>query len=50
MWWNGSFVPWMYIPQVSLNCKMLSYQYGPTFLKNAFIYNVIEKNNNKKFI
>uniref|UniRef100_A0AAY5L028 Hexosyltransferase n=1 Tax=Esox lucius TaxID=8010 RepID=A0AAY5L028_ESOLU len=36
MWWNGSFVPWMCIPQISINCKMLSYQYGPTFLKNAF--------------
>jgi len=24
------------IPQISINCKMLSYQYGPTFLKNAF--------------
>jgi len=24
------------IPQISNNCKMLSYQYGPTFLKNAF--------------
>jgi len=23
-------------PQISINCKMLSYQYGPTFLKNAF--------------
>jgi len=21
---------------ISINCKMLSYQYGPTFLKNAF--------------
>jgi len=27
---------WMCIPQISINCKMLSYQYGPTFLKNAF--------------
>ena len=36
MWWNGSFVPWMCIPQISIKCKMLSYQYGPTFLKNAF--------------
>uniref|UniRef100_A0AAY5KRA3 Tc3 transposase DNA binding domain-containing protein n=1 Tax=Esox lucius TaxID=8010 RepID=A0AAY5KRA3_ESOLU len=35
MWWNGSFMPWMCIPQISINCKMLSYQYGPTFLKNA---------------
>jgi len=26
----------MCIPQISINCKMLSYQYGPTFLKNAF--------------
>jgi len=34
--WNGSFMPWMCIPQISINCKMLSYQYGPTFLKNAF--------------
>jgi len=24
------------IQMVSINCKMLSYQYGPTFLKNAF--------------
>jgi len=23
---------WMCIPQISINCKMLSYQYGPTFL------------------
>jgi len=30
-----SFVPWMSIPQISNNCKMLSYQYG-TYLKNAF--------------
>jgi len=29
-------VPWMCIPQISINCKMLSYQNGPTFLKNAF--------------
>jgi len=29
------FVPWMCIPQISTN-KMISYQYGPTFLKNAF--------------
>jgi len=35
MWWNGSFLPWMCIPQISINCKML-YQYGPKFLKNAF--------------
>jgi len=27
---------WMCIPQISINSKMLSYQYGPTFLKNAF--------------
>uniref|UniRef100_A0A3P9ABK6 Cadherin domain-containing protein n=1 Tax=Esox lucius TaxID=8010 RepID=A0A3P9ABK6_ESOLU len=33
---NLYFVPWMCIPQISINCKMLSYQYGPTFLKNAF--------------
>jgi len=33
MWFNGSFVPWMCI---SINCNMLSYQYGPTFLKNTF--------------
>jgi len=26
----------MCIPQISINCKILSYQYGPTFLKNAF--------------
>jgi len=26
----------MCIPQISINCKMLSYQYGPTFLKNSF--------------
>jgi len=32
MWWNGSFVPWMCIPQISINCKMRSYQFGPTFL------------------
>jgi len=25
-------MPWMCIPQISINCKMLSYQYGPTFL------------------
>jgi len=31
-----SFVPWMCIPQISINCKMLFYQYGPKFLKNAF--------------
>jgi len=24
------------IPQISINCKMLSNQYGPTFLKNTF--------------
>jgi len=29
-------LPWMCIPQISINCKMLSYQYRPTFLKNAF--------------
>jgi len=26
----------MCIPQISINCKILSYQYGPTFPKNAF--------------
>jgi len=31
-----SFVPWMSIPQISINCKWLSHQYGPIFLKNAF--------------
>jgi len=36
MWWNRSFVSWICIPQISINWKMLSYQYGPTFLKNAF--------------
>jgi len=37
MWWNGSFVPWMWMPQISINCKMLSYNMGQlTFVKNAF--------------
>jgi len=27
---------YIYIPQISINCKMRSYQYRPTFLKNAF--------------
>jgi len=29
---------WMCIPQISINCKMLSSKYGPRFLKNAPFY------------
>ena len=29
------FIPWMCIPQISINCKTLSSQYGTSFLKNA---------------
>jgi len=32
---TSSFVTCMCIPQISIKCKVLSYQYGPTFLKNA---------------
>jgi len=36
MWWNGSFVPWMCVPQISINCKMLSYQYDANISKECF--------------
>jgi len=34
--WELLALPQMCIPQISINCKKLSYQYEPTFLKNVF--------------
>uniref|UniRef100_A0A6Q2YA16 Glutamate receptor n=1 Tax=Esox lucius TaxID=8010 RepID=A0A6Q2YA16_ESOLU len=41
MWWNRSFVSWICIPQISINCKMVSYQYGPTFLSSALMFDAV---------
>ncbi len=35
MWWNERFTSWMCSWQICSSCVMLSYQYGPKYLRNV---------------